>query len=252
MSFYGCMNCCSGPFSIYRQSLLTNDVLQQFVSQQCCGDYVGPGDDRHLTNLILVQGWKSRQHPLAIVTTETPTSLRRYLQQQLRWSRSFYREQWYQIQATAMSSWYLTLITTWELCMPFWIMMAFFPWWTKSYVSLFHFLLLSIGMTCLRTLCLFIMTGYRCDYGFHLGILFLYFFILLPLKFYALFTCWIQHWITSSRQHRQFHCSGDMIGLTLFFILWYGLLISSYTYFFWTHPWSPLSVSSSFFFLSSS
>jgi hypothetical protein len=50
------------------------------------------GDDLKLTNLVLAAGYESVFEPTAMATTKVPTTLRRFVRQQLRWNRSFYRE----------------------------------------------------------------------------------------------------------------------------------------------------------------
>ncbi len=83
--------CCSGPFSIYRRTALqrvwTDYVQQRFLNTRCIA-----GDDLHLTNLILADDHRVLYEPRALALTHVPTTIRQYLQQQLRWNRSFYRE----------------------------------------------------------------------------------------------------------------------------------------------------------------
>lgn len=87
----GAVLCCSGAFSAYRRTLLDKawgDYLNQiFLGRRC-----KTGDDLHLTNLVLGLGFRSRYEPTARASTSVPTTLRRYIRQQLRWNQSFYRE----------------------------------------------------------------------------------------------------------------------------------------------------------------
>src|SRR6266498_2807627 len=50
------------------------------------------GDDLRLTNLVVAAGHRSVYAPLAKARTQVPEALSEYALQQLRWSRSFYRE----------------------------------------------------------------------------------------------------------------------------------------------------------------
>ena len=87
----GAVLCCAGPFSAYRRSALQR-VWAAYLSQTFMGNRTVAGDDIHLTNLVLANGYDSRYEPSARALTMVPTTLRRYLRQQLRWNRSFYRE----------------------------------------------------------------------------------------------------------------------------------------------------------------
>ena len=89
--FFTSLLCCSGPFAVYRRSLLAG-LWPRYLSQRFAGVPCTNGDDLHLTNLILATGRQVLFEPRAIASTSVPRSLRLYLRQQLRWNRSFYRE----------------------------------------------------------------------------------------------------------------------------------------------------------------
>jgi hyaluronan synthase len=83
--------CCAGPFSAYRRAAL-DEVLPRYLGQRFCGRRRVFGDDLKLTNLVLGAGYDSVFEPAAMAATDVPTTLRRFVRQQLRWNRSFYRE----------------------------------------------------------------------------------------------------------------------------------------------------------------
>jgi N-acetylglucosaminyltransferase len=89
--FFTSLLCCSGPFAVYRRSLLAR-LWPRYLSQTFAGIPCTSGDDLHLTNLVLATGRQVLFEPRAIASTWVPRSLRQYLRQQLRWNRSFYRE----------------------------------------------------------------------------------------------------------------------------------------------------------------
>jgi N-acetylglucosaminyltransferase len=89
--FFTSLLCCSGPFAVYRRSLLAG-LWPRYLSQTFAGVPCTNGDDLHLTNLVLATGRQVLFEPRAIASTSVPRSLRLYLRQQLRWNRSFYRE----------------------------------------------------------------------------------------------------------------------------------------------------------------
>jgi len=227
MSYPGTMNCCSGPFSIYRQTLLDQEFIEDFIGQQCCGHSVGPGDDRHATALILMRGYQSRQSPLAVVETETPNSFHRYLQQQLRWMRSFYREQAWQIRAIPHQNPYLLFTTLYELLFPFLIIFSFFSPSTfhrmdpqTALVIMGRRFLVTLGVVVFRTSLLFLVT-HEVGAFWNLLMLPLYLLFLLPIKLYALSTCSIQSWLTSSRKTILSRCTNpDVLMIYVSILLW--------------------------------
>ena len=89
--FFTSLLCCSGPFAVYRRSLL-DGLWQRYLTQTFGGVRCTNGDDLHLTNLVLATGHQVLHEPRAIASTSVPRSLGRYLRQQVRWNRSFYRE----------------------------------------------------------------------------------------------------------------------------------------------------------------
>jgi hyaluronan synthase/N-acetylglucosaminyltransferase len=90
-SLFGAVLCCSGPFSVYRRDVLGR-VWPRYVSQTFRGVPCTFGDDRHLTNLVLGEGFRTVFVPQAHCITSAPTNIRSYLTQQLRWNKSYYRE----------------------------------------------------------------------------------------------------------------------------------------------------------------
>jgi N-acetylglucosaminyltransferase len=80
--------CCPGPFSVYRRAELM-EVWPTYLEHQFTA-----GDDLHLTILLLRDGHDVVYEPSARAFTKVPDDLPKYLRQQLRWNRSFYREVW--------------------------------------------------------------------------------------------------------------------------------------------------------------
>jgi N-acetylglucosaminyltransferase len=89
--FFTSLLCCSGPFAVYRRSVLA-ELWPRYLSQTFAGVRCTNGDDLHLTNLVLATGLQVLFEPRALASTSVPRSLPMYLRQQLRWNRSFYRE----------------------------------------------------------------------------------------------------------------------------------------------------------------
>jgi cellulose synthase/poly-beta-1,6-N-acetylglucosamine synthase-like glycosyltransferase len=90
-SWFRTVLCCSGPLAAYRRSVMM-DVAPAYLSQYYGGVACTFGDDRHLTNLVLGAGYDTVFDAGAVAYTIVPENLRQFLKQQLRWSKSFYRE----------------------------------------------------------------------------------------------------------------------------------------------------------------
>ena len=90
-ALFGAVLCCSGPLSMYRRRVLAT-VWPRYVSQTFRGTPCTYGDDRHLTNLVLGEGWRTQFSPYATCITTAPVTLSGYLRQQTRWNKSYYRE----------------------------------------------------------------------------------------------------------------------------------------------------------------
>ncbi|XP_042297181.1 hyaluronan synthase 1 [Sceloporus undulatus] len=90
-SYFDCVSCISGPLGLYR-----NDLLQQFLeswyNQKFLGTHCTFGDDRHLTNRMLSIGYATKYTARSRCYSETPSSFLRWLAQQTRWTKSYFRE----------------------------------------------------------------------------------------------------------------------------------------------------------------
>uniref|UniRef100_A0A670Z4M2 Hyaluronan synthase 3 n=1 Tax=Pseudonaja textilis TaxID=8673 RepID=A0A670Z4M2_PSETE len=90
-SYFGCVQCISGPLGMYRNSLL-QQFLEGWYNQTFLGSKCSFGDDRHLTNRVLSLGYHTKYTARSKCLTETPTRYLRWLNQQTRWSKSYFRE----------------------------------------------------------------------------------------------------------------------------------------------------------------
>lgn len=221
LSYFGCMTCCSGPLSAYRLSALPRTIMKRFETQTCGGVQCEPGDDRHLTNLILEQGLYARQTNLAVADTEAPEKMLRYLLQQLRWSRSFYRESYWQLKAISKQSFFLGFVTAYESLFPLfitcWVLILFFgrhP--VHTYIRAIQITLFVLSVRVIIMVCRF-----RDCRLFYLFLYFpLYFLFLLPTKIFANVTITNNTWVTQSRDTQRRQCSNDAYLFFFFILLW--------------------------------
>jgi cellulose synthase/poly-beta-1,6-N-acetylglucosamine synthase-like glycosyltransferase len=240
-SYFGCMSCCSGPLSMYRLDVLDETILQRFVTQSILGVKCEPGDDRHLTNLVMAKGYLSRQTQLSTAGTEAPEYLFRYILQQMRWNRSFYRELRWQIQSIPSHHFILHFISIYELTFPWFVLTwsCFVLFKRASLELLLDSFAYSVLIMLVRTI--FISLSLKQNMLLY-GILYyiMYFTMLLPLKIFSLFTVLNNTWVTPSR-HQMFKClpscSLDAKLAILFIAAWnvvvaYGItntIVNSYT-----------------------
>ena len=83
--------CCSGCLSAYRADVL-REIIDEFAAQVFLGEKCTHSEDRHLTNLVLRKGLGVVYVPAAISWTETPSTVRTFARQQVRWKRGYVRE----------------------------------------------------------------------------------------------------------------------------------------------------------------
>ena len=225
-SFFGCVACVSGPLGIYRKAAL-QPIMQNWVNQYFLGALCTYGDDRHLTNLVLSQSYRVVYTHLATCKTETPSNYFRWLTQQTRWSKSFYREQL----ITATFFWKQSFWMSYEL-----VFNMVYP-----FVSLFSIMYIFFHQSTMNMIVMFIIIFAS---GFIRGILlsivsrdwvylmypmygFMYVFGLLAAKFQALILLWDTAWGTTSRKAGSisFH-----FHQTLFPVLWIVLIMAGVVY----------------------
>jgi len=126
--------------------------------------------------------------------------------------RSFYREQYYQIQAIPRQSLWLTVVTIYEILFPYVVVLGFFPILRAMPLSVFlERLYLCLGVVAFRTTVLLWISGGEWDMLFNMLMVPLYFCVLLPMKLYASLTVGIQGWMTSDRLLVRGRCSTDIL-----------------------------------------
>lgn len=117
-SFWGCVGCLSGPMGLYRTYDLDR-ILGPWSLQVFAGKETTFGDDRHLTNRLLSLGCTTRYTHRTYCQSESPTEFVRWVKQQTRWSKSFFREAFWFPKAFGYHSFWLTVETTKQALYPF-------------------------------------------------------------------------------------------------------------------------------------
>jgi hyaluronan synthase len=195
----GAAPCISGRTAAYRRRtilpLLDEMEFEHFLGKQCIS-----GDDGRLTWLILREGWKATYQINARAWTVFPSSFRGFVQQRVRWSRNSYR---CYVQAIAKGwLWEQPMITSisviQNLAGPFTLTLATY----FLVLETFHrnWLLVALAVS-------WLMFGRAVKSARHLfsdpeALLFLplmtlvFIVVMIPIKWYALFTMNTQGWIT--------------------------------------------------------
>jgi hyaluronan synthase len=200
-SIWRCVGCLSGPMSMYRSSDLET-ILGPWNLQTFGGKHTTFGDDRHLTNQLLAHGLKTRYTHRTWCDSESPTTFVRWVAQQTRWSKSFFREAfWFPASFAYQSPWMLVEMTIQTLYPFILIATAFHLLFDTSDANKWRpliWLVTMFGIAFFKCLvALFIcwdpwLLLFAC-YGF------IYFFGLLPSKVWALITMNSTGWGTSAR-----------------------------------------------------
>lgn len=89
-SALGSVLVCSGPNTLFRTDIIKKHI-DEYANQVFLGKKQTYGDDRALTNFVLREG-KAIYQSNAQCFTEVPARLKQFLKQQVRWSKSFFRE----------------------------------------------------------------------------------------------------------------------------------------------------------------
>ncbi|KAH7013023.1 hyaluronan synthase 2 [Ilyonectria destructans] len=230
-SLWRCVGCLSGPMSMYRASDLET-ILGPWNLQTFGGKETTFGDDRHLTNQLLAHGLRTRYTHRTWCDSESPTSFVRWVAQQTRWSKSFFREAFWFPATFALQSPWMLVETTVQALYPFILIATVFhflfdttsddPWrpiiWLVTMFGV-AFVKSALAVLISRDLWLLLFSAYG----------FIYFFGLLPSKIYALITMNQTSWGTSARSsterkrgqsflQRSFHICHLVIWYTAVFV----------------------------------
>jgi len=113
-SVFGQVMVCSGAISMYRKSPLLScshpehdypgGILQEYLDRN-----IEVGNDRFMTFLFLKHGWKTRYAGNAVALTDAPFQIAKFVKQQVRWNKSFWRGLFYSWPVYGFKNWYFTL-----------------------------------------------------------------------------------------------------------------------------------------------
>jgi hyaluronan synthase len=123
-SVMGSVLCACGSLALYRGATVRK-YLHDFLSQRFLGLPCTYGDDRRLTYYCLREG-QVLLAPDALAWTLVPFSMKHFVRQQLRWSKSFFRE----------SLWMLVTMPPWRIC--WWLTLVELSTWSGFTTALLY------------------------------------------------------------------------------------------------------------------
>ena len=214
-SFFGCVGCVPGPFGLYKKESLKN-IIDQWIEQKLLGKECTFGDDRHLTNLILINKGKVFYNFLAKCYTDTPITIKRFATQQTRWGKSFLREYFINIKSFRLDTLWLSFEQTFVFFIVYYVIYFMTINFFKS--NLDNILIIFASLITFGYIRSFIAIFASRDFSFIIFPLytFLYFYILFPVKLWTLFTFNVTSWGTGNRLTR----TSKIIDF-LFIIIWF-------------------------------
>ncbi|XP_042199765.1 hyaluronan synthase 1-like [Callorhinchus milii] len=204
-SYFHCVSCISSPLGLYKNDLLQK-FLESWYNQHFLGGRCTFGDDRHLTNQVLHLGYSTKQTLAACCYTETPAQYLRWLNQQIRWSKSYIREWLYSTRLWHKHHLWMTyeamVVGGFPFLVTLTVVKLFFSGclWNIVWILLFTQLLgvlKGVYASCLRGDLAMIFTSVYSI---------LYLTSLLPTKSFALLTVTASNWGTSGRKERATNC----------------------------------------------
>ena len=161
------------------------------------------GDDRHLTNLVLEQGYAVRFERKAKALTHVPQKLKPWLIQQARWNRSFYRELLWTVKRVVTKRNYQSIYMVYDLAMqtvlPFLLLLSLILVFIMSVKEgpshLFGYITVLVGIAIIRGTYAYIRTSDKVFFLFPFYA-FCHIFLLIPVRMYALCTLKTTKWGT--------------------------------------------------------
>ncbi|RUS13991.1 nucleotide-diphospho-sugar transferase [Endogone sp. FLAS-F59071] len=230
-SYHGVVNCVSGPLGIYRAECL-RETLDRWASQSFLGAPCTYGDDRHLTNCVLSLGNSVKFTHLAVCYTDTPKEFIRWVTQQTRWSKSFFREIPINMVSLHKHSWYMTYSVLFQSMFPFVMLYSLMVllYFGSFYQMIVWLSTMLIGGLLKSAYAMSVTGDGKFFYMALYGVLYVTGYV--PAKLFALMTLWDNSWGTSARFGQTFykiqHYIAPVVWAT---ILYTGIFMNLYNFY---------------------
>lgn len=196
-STFDSVTCLSGPLSCYRKDLVEKNA-DAWLNQRFLGHPATFGDDRSMTNYILKTHRTSYQDQ-AVCSTIVPSGFKQFLNQQMRWKRSWLRESLRALTFIHKKEPFMMLFFIIGLIVP--IAAPIVVVYNLIYIPIFHGIFPTtflVGLTLMAMMMSFAHLFFRKSKLWFFGFIFVIFyeFILLWQMPVAWFTFWKSHWGT--------------------------------------------------------
>lgn len=233
-SLWRCVGCLSGPMAMYR-SCDMDAILGTWNVQTFGGRETTFGDDRHMSNQLLATGRKTRHTHRTFCDSESPATFVRFIRQQTRWTKSYYREAFWFPMQFLYHEWWLLFEAVKQALFPFILIVTLFhmffsptsPWRPVIWVGTI------LLVAEIKALIAFAIEGdfWMLAFGAY-GLV--YFFGLLPTKVWALCTLTRTQWGTSARSQSEMKV-GETFSQRSFHVaylcVWFALLLVGLAYY---------------------
>jgi hyaluronan synthase len=181
------------------------------------------GDDRHLTNRVLLKGKKVIYTPYALGHTDSPSDWSIYLRQQTRWSKSYFREFLFNLQSIHLHPIWMCF----ELCynVSYFFLLMYLSIYILYFAPIYQqtiAIIISVVIGLIKGLYGVVKTKNWYFLYFYLYS-FVYYLIIIPSKITALITLWDTKWGTRGK-------ASNWLYTYWCFILWMLILCGGFSY----------------------
>lgn len=228
-SFNGCVLCISGPVGMYKLDSLAQ-IISSWREQTFLGQKCTYGDDRHLTNCILNLGKKVVYSEVAIANTETPADITRFFHQQTRWSKSAFREAFWNIRSIDKQSPTMVIDLVYTLIYPFVVMgyLQYILWCGSMYdIGIYFTILFLSGVV--KSIYGFVKSR-KVETLFYYLYGIVYITTVFPSKIWALVTMSDTSWGTCSRKTGETNSQSYSYYWLIVYTLWNGSLLGGLSF----------------------
>lgn len=197
-SFWRTVMCVAGPMACYKVEVL-KDIMDEWYNQTFLGQQCTFGDDRHLTNRVLLKGKKVVYTEYAKGYTDTPSNWSQYLRQQTRWSKSYFREFLFNMQSVHLHPLWMCYELLYNVL--YFFLLMYWSIYLMYFCSIYQqtiAILVTVGIGIIKSLYGVIKTKNPGFLFFYLYS-FVYFFTIIPSKISALVTLWDMNWGTRGK-----------------------------------------------------
>ena len=221
-SFWRTVMCVAGPMACYKVDVL-KEIMDEWYNQKFLGERCTFGDDRHLTNRVLLKGKKVVYTEYAKGYTDTPSGWTQYLRQQTRWGKSYFREFLFNMQSVHMHPLWMCYELLYNVV--YFFLLMYWVIYIMYFCSIFqqtNAVLVTLGVSLLKSLYGSIKTK-SWDFMFFYLYSLVYFLIIIPSKITALVTLWDMRWGTRGK-------AANWIATYWSSILWIGTMMGGFGY----------------------